>query len=113
MRKRIDHWGHRDGPVVPEKSQTSGPPLSGILGKPRFSTGTMSPRVGIFLSPLETNDGFYLFHMGKIAKIPIWCAKKKKRKSLTYHFHCLHSVTKIATTDFHYAILFANDANYF
>ena len=29
-----------------------------------FSTGTMGPRVGIFLSPLITNDGFYLSHMG-------------------------------------------------
>ena len=24
----------------------------------------MGPRVGIFLSPLNTNDGFYLSHMG-------------------------------------------------
>ena len=27
-----------------------------------FPTGTMGPRVGIFLSPLNTNDGFYLSH---------------------------------------------------
>ena len=25
-----------------------------------FPTGTVGPRVGIFLSPLNTNDGFYL-----------------------------------------------------
>ena len=29
-----------------------------------FPTGTVGPRVGIFLSPLNTNDGFYLSHMG-------------------------------------------------
>ena len=28
-----------------------------------FPTGTMGPRVGIFLSPLNTNDGFYLSHI--------------------------------------------------
>ena len=27
-----------------------------------FPTGTVGPQVGIFLSPLNTNDGFYLFH---------------------------------------------------
>ena len=32
MKKRIDHWCS----VVPEKSQPSGPPFSGKLGKPRF-----------------------------------------------------------------------------
>ena len=104
--KKIDHWCS----VVPEKSQLSGPPFSGKLGKPRFPlerlasgwdfsvstehqwwilffshtnaykiewslcklavgkicprqasfpTGTVGPRVGIFLSPLNTNDGFY------------------------------------------------------
>ena len=30
-----------------------------------FPTGTVGPRVGIFLSLLNTNDGFYLSHMGK------------------------------------------------
>ena len=29
-----------------------------------FPTETVGPRVGIFLSPLNTNDGFYLSHMG-------------------------------------------------
>ena len=47
MRKRIDHWCS----VVPEKSQ--------VL----FPTGTVDPRVGIFLSPLGTNNGFYLSHL--------------------------------------------------
>ena len=34
---------------------------SGKLGKPRFPTGTVDHRVGIFLSPQNTNDGFYLY----------------------------------------------------
>ena len=28
-----------------------------------FPTGTVGPRAGIFLSPLNTNDGFYLSHI--------------------------------------------------
>ena len=44
--------------VVPEKSQLSGPLLS-----EKLLTVTASPRVGIFLSPLNTNDGFYLSHI--------------------------------------------------
>ena len=28
-----------------------------------FPTGTVGPRVGIFLSPLNTNDGFFLSHI--------------------------------------------------
>ena len=28
-----------------------------------FPTATVGPRVGIFLSPLNTNDGFYLSHI--------------------------------------------------
>ena len=54
MRKRIDYWCS----VVPEKSQPSGPPRLA-----EFPTGTEGPRVGIFLSPLNTNDGFYLSHI--------------------------------------------------
>ena len=41
-----------------------------------FPTGTVGPRVGIFLSPLNTNDGFYLSHIpvrarGKDKKIAV------------------------------------------
>ena len=32
----------------------------GKLGEPRFPLERMDPRVGIFLSPLDTHDGFYL-----------------------------------------------------
>ena len=33
---------------------------SGKLGEPRFPLERVGPRVGIFLSPLDTHDGFYL-----------------------------------------------------
>ena len=59
MRKRIDHWCS----VVPEKSQPSGPTFQWETRQASFPTGTLGPRVGIFLSPLYTNDGFYLSYM--------------------------------------------------
>ena len=34
---------------------------SGKLGEALFPTGTVDPRVGISLSPLNTNDGFSLY----------------------------------------------------
>ena len=40
-----------------------------------FLTGTVGPWVGIFLSPLNTNDGFYLSH----TPIPALGKDKKKR----------------------------------
>ena len=36
---------------------------SGKLGEPRFPLERVDPRVGIFLSPLDTHDGFYLSHL--------------------------------------------------
>ena len=59
MRKRIDHWCS----VVPVKSQPSGPTFHWETWRASFPTGTLGPRVGIFLSPLNTNDGFYLSHI--------------------------------------------------
>ena len=44
MRKRIDHWCS----VVPEKSQPSGPPFSGKLGKPRFPMERWALGLGFF-----------------------------------------------------------------
>ena len=35
----------------------------GKLGEPRFPLERVDPRVGIFLSPLTTHDGFYLSSM--------------------------------------------------
>ena len=45
-----------------------------------FPTGTVDPRVGIFLSPLNTNDGFYLSH------IPVPALGKDKKEQL--HTDC-------------------------
>ena len=61
MRKRIDHWCS----VVPEKIPTLGPTVQWETRQASFPTVTVGPRVGIFLSPLNTNDEFYLSHMGK------------------------------------------------
>ena len=36
----------------------------GKLGEPRFPLERVDPRVGIFLSPLTTHDGFYLSAIG-------------------------------------------------
>ena len=55
MRKRIDHWCS----VVPENPN----PRVHRTRQASFPTGTVGPRVGIFLSPLNTNDGFYLSYM--------------------------------------------------
>ena len=42
-----------------------------------FPTGTVGPRVGIFLSPLNTNDEFYLSHTP--VHVPaIWKDKKRR-----------------------------------
>ena len=87
-----------------------------------FPTGTVGPRVGIFLSPLNTNDGFYLSYMTtwllsymggakyfllrkRVFKGPIYCAKVSQRHqamvSVTYWRHItlmtswnVHRVTK-------------------
>ena len=40
----------------------------GKLGEPRFPLERVDPRVGIFLSPLTTHDGFYLSHSPTLTK---------------------------------------------
>ena len=62
MRKRIDHWCS----VSTGKSQPSGPPFQWETRQALFPTGTVDPRVGIFLSPPNTNDGFLLSHPGVV-----------------------------------------------
>ena len=47
-----------------------------------FPTGTVGPQVGIFLSPLNTNDGFSLFHM----------VKQRNSQSGVREIHILHNV---------------------
>ena len=46
-----------------------------------FPTGTVGPRVGIFLSPLNTNDGFYLSH------IPVPALGKDKKRTAAWWPH--------------------------
>ena len=42
------------------KCQPSGPSFQWETRQASFSTGTLDPRVGIFLSSTNINDGFYL-----------------------------------------------------
>ena len=51
-----------------------------------FPTGTVGPRVGIFLSPLNTNDQFYLSH------IPVPVRGKDKRQTAAGWRHSGHSL---------------------
>ena len=45
------------------KIQTLGATVQWETRQASFPTGMVGPRVGIFLSPLNTNDGFYLSYM--------------------------------------------------
>ena len=72
MRKRIENWCS----MVQEKSQPSGPPFSGKLGKPRFPLEGWALGLG-----LNTNDGFYLSH------IPVPARGKDKKRTAA---RCLH-----------------------
>ena len=56
VRNRIDHWCT----VEPGNHNPRVHRSSGKLGEASFPTGTVDPRVGISLSPLNTNDGFSL-----------------------------------------------------
>ena len=49
-----------------------------------FPNGTVGPRVGIFLSPLNTNDGFYLSH------IPVPACWRDKYPTATLRLHTSH-----------------------
>ena len=80
VRKRIDHWCS----VSTGKAQPSGPPVQWETRQASFPTGTVDPRVGIFLSPLDTNDGFYLSHPGVVQ---VKCMPKNCTRSWKYqHF---------------------------
>ena len=83
MRKRIDHWCS----VVPEKSQPSGPPFSGKLGKPRFPLERWALGLGFFCphwTPMM--DSIYLTYLYQ----PV---RKIKRNSCTWATH--RSVTSL------------------
>ena len=58
------------------KIQTLGSTIQWETRQASFPTGMVSPWVGIFLSPLNTNDGFY------ISNIPV-LARGKDRKRLS------------------------------
>ena len=79
-RNRIDHWCTVEQGNPNPRVHCS----SGKLGKASFPTGTVDPRVGISLSPLNTNDGFslsayftcfnkaYLVNLFEITKVGQW-----------------------------------------
>ena len=83
MRKRINHWCS----VVPEKSQPSGPPFSGKLGKPRFPLERWALGLGFFCphwTPMM--DPIYLTY-------PVPTSRKDKNLTVTQHrtsvrIHC-------------------------
>ena len=56
VRNRIDHWCT----VEPGNPNPRVHRSSGKLGEASFPTGKVDPRVGISLSPMNTNDGFSL-----------------------------------------------------
>ena len=66
MRNRIDHWCT----VEPGNPNPRVHRPSGKLGEASFHTGTVDPRVGISLSPLNTNDGFSLSGVQEISFQP-------------------------------------------
>ena len=69
---------------VRKKSKPSGSPLSGNTGQVSFPTETVGPWVGIFLAPLNTNDGFYSSH------IPVPTRGKSKKLTAARLPHAGH-----------------------
>ena len=65
VRNRIDHWctvePGNSNPRVHRSSGELGERWTLGLGEASFPTGTVDPRVGISLSPLNTNDGFSFY----------------------------------------------------
>ena len=69
VRNRIDHWfSVETGNPNPRVHRSSGK-----LDEASFPTGTVDPRVGIFLSPLNTNDGFSLSLMLCVVQFRPYC----------------------------------------
>ena len=60
---------------------TLGSTVQWETGQVSFPTGTMGPRVGIFLSPLNTNDGFYL------SNIPVPASEKDEKCTAARRSH--------------------------
>ena len=57
------------------KIRTLGSTVQWETRQASFPTGTVGPRVGIFLSPLNTNDGFYLSHIPHTNQWERWVAQ--------------------------------------
>ena len=64
--------------MVPEKIPTLGSTIQWETRQASFSTGTVDPRVGIFLSPLNINDEFYFSH------IPLPAGGKYKNRTVAH-----------------------------
>ena len=58
-----------------------------------FPTGMVGPRVGIFLSPLNTNDGFYFSHIPTHTRSSDPCVSSLSKKSVPHRYPCEISVT--------------------
>ena len=58
-----------------------------------FPTGTVGPRVGIFLSPLNTNDGFYFSHIPTHTRSSDPYVSLLSEKSVPHRYPCEISVT--------------------
>ena len=69
MRKRTDD----EFSMSTEKSQSPGPPFFGETLQASFLTGTVDHRIGIFLSPLNTNDRFYFSLTNYISNVTAIC----------------------------------------
>ena len=57
-----------------------------------FPTGTDGPRVGIFLPPLNTNDGFYLSHISYayLTWVAMWDRFFRQRATIGLTRSCMH-----------------------
>ena len=82
VRNRIDHWCT----VEPGNSNPRVHRSSGKLGKASFPIGTVDPRVGISLSPLNTNDGFSLYTMSDLLRKKIDLRESAANGNFFFYF---------------------------
>ena len=78
----------------PELFQTSGPPFQGETQQASLPVGTLDPLVGILLSPLNTNYGFYLSDMHLLALASRCCFMILHALSMIYMQGC-HGQRKV------------------
>ena len=82
--KKIDHWFS----VMTRKCQPLGPLLKWETRQASFPIGTFDHPIGIFLSPLNISDGFYLAHMGTHVGLILPLTRKHKDFSIPYALVC-------------------------